>query len=239
MGITASTLITRSLIKARIFSPYETIPGDIFTRCLSELNDLLESLSIDRNVVVGDSERSFPLTSGTENYTYGSGGDFDSAQPVVIKDESFVRQGDTDYPVKIISTAEYREIKSKGSTGIPKYMAYEVGSSLTTVYLYPTPTSGLTLHMKVTEPVTSFADLTTEYTLQTGGNRMLIHNFAVELCGSFGKSVTKELASSAWESLQLIKSQNRKKHIRPLRTDHVSKMARRGVSGNITNGPFI
>ena len=110
---TANDIITRSMVKARIISPGESIPHGKSAQVLEELNDLLESWALENLMVIADVLESFPLTVDTAEYTYGTGGTFNSARPTKIRDDCFIRVGSVDYPGVLKDLDVYRRLHNK------------------------------------------------------------------------------------------------------------------------------
>lgn len=136
---TANTIIERAMVKARIISPGEPVPADKKNQVLNELNDMIDSWSIEGLMILADVLESFTLSAGTEEYTYGSGGDFNSARPIAIKDETYIRIGYSDYRLRLYPLDEYRRRRDKIRSGIPEIMAYHPEHPLGKVFLWPTP----------------------------------------------------------------------------------------------------
>ena len=207
----ASHLIERAMVKARIIYPGETVPASKVSQVLAELNDLLESWAIEDIMILADVEESFSLVVGQASYTYGTGGNFNSARPNEIKDQSFIRSGGSDFPVKKYTMDVYRRRMSKTTTGRPEILAYTPEYPLGKIYLWPTPDSTDSLYLKVSKTIASFASSATEVDLQPGYRRAIILGLAQEISPNFGKKVTGELAALAAQAKKAIKSKNSKK----------------------------
>lgn len=240
MSHTAADIVQRALTKARIFSPLEPVPEGIMTQCFSELNDLLDSWSLDNYMVLADVRENFPLVADKESYTWGTGGEFNSSRPFGLKDETYVREGGIDYNVAFLPPSVYRSQNDKSGTGLPSLITLEPGDPLVTLFLWPNPKSGLTIYLKSTKKLTSFSSLVASYDLPAGFPKMVISNLAVEISSLFGKSVSSELAYSASESLRLWKNHNRPKHAKPMTTPDFTGLMNGtgGGSGGINNGPW-
>lgn len=138
---TANSIIERAMVKARIISPGESVPSRKINQVLEDLNDMLESWSLEGLMIPCDVLESFTLTAGREEYTYGSGGNFDSERPTRIKDETYIRIGYMDYPLKLYPLDVYRRRRIKSSAGIPEMMSYHPEFPLGKVFIWPVPTS--------------------------------------------------------------------------------------------------
>lgn len=210
MEMTASDIIERAMVKIRIIAPGEASPANKVYQVLDELNSMLESWFLEDLMIVYDILESFPLTIGKEEYTYGVGGDFDSARPTGIKDESFIRNViGIDSVIGLHSLAYYRRKHLKNAVGsIPTILAYHPEYPLGKIFIWCSPSSGTTLHMRVTKQLVEFSDLTTQVNLEPGWGRALVANLAVEIAPGFGKKVSPELIVLAMQAKQSIKSSN-------------------------------
>lgn len=233
---TANDIINRAMVKARVISPGESIPAAKAAQMLEELNDLLESWSLDNLMVLADTTESFALISGTSEYTYGSGGSFDSARPNKIRDSCFVRVGDIDYPVDLKALNVYRSRYNKSTSGRPRIVAYNPEYPLMKVYLWPTPSSTGSIYLRVIKIIASFPELTTSVDLMPGYKRAIVSNLAIEISPNFGKKVAESLAFLARDSKQLIKSANSTTN--PMKTPDLTAMTGNVRSGSILSGPF-
>lgn len=236
-SMSATSIAERAMAKARIISPGEAIPAAKLTQVLTELNDMLESWALEKLMVVADVLESFALTAAQAEYTYGTGGDFDSARPIEIKDESFIRGGATDYPVRLLSMDVYRRQYNKSTAARPRIMAYTPEYPLGKVLLWPTPTSTDSLYLRAAKTVAEFADETTEVDLEPGYSRAIITNLAMEICPNFGKKIPKGLAFLAGQAKAVIKSAN-SIPVKTLSTSDLQSMAGGGRHGDINSGPF-
>lgn len=204
----ANDIIERAMVKARIIYPGESIPADKLNQVYDELNDMIESWALEKLMLVADVLEDFTLTSGVSEYTYGSGGDFDSARPIEIKDECFIRSGGVDYPVRLRDLGVYRSITVKSTQGIPRLMAYNPEYPRGKVFLFPTPDSTYSFYIRAAKTLTGFSDKTTSVNFEPGYVRAIITNLAVEISPNFGKKVSKELAFAAQQAKKAIKSAN-------------------------------
>lgn len=232
----ATDIMTRAMVKARVLYPGETLPSNKSDQMFEELNDLLEMWSLDKLMVVADVEESFALTAGTARYTYGTGGDFDSDRPIYIKNESYFRGGGRDYPVTVVPSSEYRRRYDKDSQGTPREMSYLPEFPLGIVNIWPSPSSSDTLYIKASKTVTEFSDKTTDVSLQPGYSAALVTNLAVQILPNFGKKVPRSLAALAAMNLGKIKQANREliKTVNPVDLAAMTG----GSRGNIIEGPY-
>jgi len=236
MNLSANDIIERSMVKARIISPGEAIPAGKSAQIYAELNDLIESWALEKLMVVADVLESFAFVVGQAEYTYGTGGDFNSARPIKIKDESFVRSGGIDYPITLKTMDVYRRQSNKAVGARPEIMSYNPEYPLSKMFFWPTPSATDSIYLRVTKTMTGFADLTTKVSLEPGYSRAIISNLAIEISPNFGKKVSKELAFLAEQAKAAIKSNN-KSPIKPSTCPDLRAISR-GETQGIIGGPF-
>jgi len=236
MADSANDIIRRAMVKARIISPGESIPASKANQVLEELNDMLDSWSIESLMIPCTVLESFSLIVGQSEYTYGTGGDFDSSRPTKVWDDAFVRSGTTDYRVKKYPLNTYRGRDSKSTGGRPEMFAVNPEFPLLRVLLYPTPSSIDSIYFKSDKLLTSFSSLTTEVTFGPGYRRAIVANLALEITPNFGKKASKELIVLATMSLSAIKGKNSTVN-RRLNSNSDFRVMMRGRGGyNILSG---
>lgn len=179
------------------------------TAYLADLNTMLESWSLERLMVYRLRTDSLALTSSTGSYTVGLGAAFNIPRPLKIVDPCYIRDsGGYDSPVAVINAENYGRIVSKTLDGsYPRYLFYDASFPYGTIYLYPEPTSDLTLYVSSWVQLVQFGAIGETVSLPPGHQRAIEFNLAVELAGGF-ISVSPEVAKIAKESKAAIKSVN-------------------------------
>ena len=232
----ANDIMGRALVKARVFAPGDSIPAAISTQVFAELNDMLESWALENLMVYVDVLESFALVASQGEYTYGTGGDFDSDRPLRIRDECFIRSGDSDYAVRLKDLDVYRSIVNKSTGARPRVISFLPEYPLAKVFLWPKPANTDALHLRVWKQLVAFADKTTGVNLPPGYQRAIVANLAVELSPNFGKRVSTELAFLASQSKMTIKRAN-SFPIKSLKTE-LAAMTGRSHTPHFNSGPF-
>lgn len=200
---TALDLIKSAMRKAGILTKTESPSADEAADCLASMNQMLDSWANDGLNVPYRTLESFTLSGGTYNYTMGTGGTFNTSKPIAVI-SSYIRDGVTDYPVKIIGDEAYAMFSDKASTGLPEYLNFTNAYPLSTVRLFPSPSSAYTLYM-LTEKTIGNYSLSSTISLPTGWERAIIYQQAVEISPEYGQQVSQETASIALESMSLMR----------------------------------
>ena len=204
---TARDLISASLRKIGVLAKGETMLSEDANDGLISLNGLLSSWSVERLLVNSLTQESFALTIGTASYTIGVGGVFNTIRPIKMI-ESFVRDGQLDYPIMIQSQEFYDQIGYKTTRTIPAVMFVDYAYPLATIKLYPVPDKAYTLFLTAQKALTAFPTLDTVVSLPDGYERALMYNVAVEMCPEYGISAPIEIAGNAISSKAIIKRIN-------------------------------
>lgn len=222
---TANDVIKAALRIAGVTSIGSAPTAEETQDALSCLNDLLDSMSNDGLFIYANTEETFPLTAGKISYTIGAGGDFNTVRPTTIA-AAFVRIGQIDYDVSIITDEEYAQIPLKQITSIPYFMNYEAGYPLGTLKLYPAPNAG-TLHLLSEKPLQTLT-LNQTLSLPPGWNRYLKNQLALEICSEYGVNpppMAIEVALDAGAKIKRATSRVKSMDAQPL-----------GRGGNIYDG---
>lgn len=233
----ANDIIERALVKLGVFHPGEAIPASVQAQVFAELNDMLERWALERLMVPADVLESFSLTPGKADYTYGTGGDFDSPAPDSILPGAFIRSGSTDFPLHRVTLDTYRSRPTKDTGARPEIFAVNPTPDLNEMWFWPAPTAADDVHFRVRKQLTSFPDRTTDVSLPKGFRGGIVSNLAIEVSSNFGKKVGQGLAVQAIGFTRSIKHANRVSGY-PMRTD-LGAMTGNARSPRFNSGPFV
>lgn len=216
---TATTLIQDAMIEIGAIDAADPAPSNNeLAYGLRLLNYMLSDWSNRRIRIYTTTQYSKALTSGTSEYTIGSGGDIDEARPTVIEG-MFVRDsGGNDYAMAALTEREYRNIVDKDTSARPTSYLYQGDYALGKIALYPAPgDSSYTLYIDCLVPLTAIASLTTSVSLPPGYEEAIRTNLAIRLVPAYGKAVNQATAVTAANSLAALTAtnmSNRKTHVR-------------------------
>lgn len=207
---TASSMILRSLRLIGEKSVGGTLTSAEQTAYLADLNAMLESWQLDRLMCYQVVDESKALTASVGTYTIGSGGAWATARPTKIV-QAFIRDSNNyDSPVDVINATTYNSIVAKSSIGSYPDLLYYDGAfvaGLASIYLYPLPSAGLTLHISSWKQLQSFTTISDTVVLPPGYQRAIEFNFAIEVAGGF-RPVPAEVIKIARDSKAAIMSLN-------------------------------
>lgn len=206
--MTALDIIKRAMRICGVIGQNETPTSSEASDGIVALNDMIDSWSTDRTYIFSILQTNFPLVAGTVTYTIGVGGTFNTARPIAI-DNVFVRTNNVDFPLKEINSQDYNAITSKSTNGgIPQYYFFNPAFPLATISLWGAPQSGLTIYLNTWQPLTQFANLTTDYTFPQGYARALAYGLAVEIAAEYGVQLTAETLAISVGSQANIRNKN-------------------------------
>lgn len=211
-----------------------TLDSNEQTETLAELNTFMDACANERLLCYTIREDTFALTASTSAFTIGVGATFNVTRPTKIVDPCFVRDtSNYDSPIKIVDYNVFGSLKLK-SVGYtyPNVLYYDQGYDATstgTIFLYPTPIGGLTLHINSWAQLGTFSTLSQTVMLPPGYQLFIESNFAVHLATGL-TPISPELAKMARDSKAAIKTLNLPAPIATL--DGVY-----GRRGNILIGP--
>lgn len=200
---TALDLIKSAMKKAGILTKTEPPSADEAKDGLSSLNAMLDSWANESLNVPYRTLESFTLLSGAANYTIGTGGDFNTSRPVSIV-SAYIRDGDTDYPLTIISDEAYMSFSDKSTEGIPECINFNNAFPLATIRLYPVPQASYQIHL-LTEKTIGNYSLSSTVSLPPGWERAIVHQLAVEIAPEYGVQIPEEVAVIAVQSMSNIR----------------------------------
>lgn len=204
----ALEFITRAMKITGVIGQNETPTSSEADDGLIVLNDMLDSWSVKRSLIYTIEQETFNLVSGTQSYTIGSGGVFNTDRPISI-DNIVINEGDQVYPLTEITPQAYANLSNKTvDSGIPEFYYIDNDYPLATIYLYGVPQAGLTLSIGTWKALQVFADLTTDYTFPPGYRRAIIYNLAKDIAPEYGVTLTAEAAKTAKDSLANIRNRN-------------------------------
>lgn len=204
----ALEIITKSLKIAGVLGESETPSSGQAADGLVSLNDMIDSWTTDETYIFTIENETFPLVDNVNSYTIGPLGDFGTVRPVII-DNVVVNLNGVSYPVQQINAQDYADIAYKANqSGIPQYFYCDYAYPLATIYLYGAPAAGLTISIGRTKQLTTFANLTTQYTFPPGYNRLLNYGLAMEIAPEYGMKLTNEAQFIVSEAKANVRNRN-------------------------------
>ena len=205
--MTARELITASLRLLGVKGSGDTLDSTEDSELIVILNDLLEGLANEGLFVPSRTIETLSWASGNASRTIGSGANLNTARPLRIE-QAYIRDGNTDYPLDLVSVVDYEAIYDKTVTNsLPRYLAYNPTATAGTLYMWPVPSASVTLGLVSFKPFTAPA-IGDTLAMNPGYNRMLRYNLAIELAPEYGKQAPQEVIAIAESTKDALRNLN-------------------------------
>lgn len=135
-------------------------------------------------------------------------GDFYTTRPIRILG-SFTRLSSVDSPIGIITEQYWTNVQDKNTTGATQTkLLYRQNFPFGQIIVYPIPTGTPVLHLKSEKCVSQFANLTTNYLLPPGYQRLLELGLAVELTSEYNSKISESVTANVKKSYEDIVAAN-------------------------------
>src|SRR5574343_577293 len=182
ISLTVNNLLRQARLVNGSLGDGVTITADELIDDMLALNLLLASwdLSIYANV-----QETKALTSGVASYTWGTGGDINTERPIDLLDQTYIRSGDIDYTVELITQPEYNAIPNKSTSSRPDKIFFDPKMAFAYVYFYPVPDSAYVVYLTSLKAVTELTDGANTVYLPQETLAALKWNLAVELAPNY------------------------------------------------------
>lgn len=207
---TAQDVIEGAMRLLNVLSPDTTATADELADGLSALNEMLDSWSLEPLAIYKVTEDSFTTVAGTNPHTWGTTGSptWTSARPNEIL-QATVTVGGVERPMDQIGYDDYAALRLKTlQTTVTQYFYNDKSYPKTNIYLWPVPSSALTVKFWSRKPLDQYALLSDTVSLPPGYLRALRFNLAVELAPEYQVAPGDDILAIAQRSLNNIKREN-------------------------------
>lgn len=212
--MTGRDLVTASLRLIGAVAPGETIATNEAVDGLASVNRMIGSWSNEALMVYSRVNEEFDLVAGTQSYTIGTGGTFSTIRPLEVEQIKLkVGSGSTaiEYPIRILSQAEWASITQKGVSSNIVTDAYLEGTyPLETIHLFPNPSSAYKLIIWSLKQLSEIATLDSDISLPPGYEEALVYNAAIRLASEYGRTPNELVFNIAGDSKAALKRTNHK-----------------------------
>ena len=217
--MTANDLITRTLRTLGVLASGETATGTEVNDSLTVLTNMIDTWATARLTIYTVARTVFDLSSGTQDYTIGTGGTFNIVRPIWIVGASIITDSTASAAQKLelpitqaMTPTEWQEVTLKGlQSTYPLGMYYDRNwtAGLATISVWPIPNvANVQLVLYTPTALTAFADLTTAYTFPPGYEEAMRYQLALRLGPEYGSQVTPDVRMLASETFANIKRVN-------------------------------
>lgn len=222
--MTAQELIKAAYRAIGVIGQGKTPNSYLMENGLEALKIMLRGLSVTPGGLYFITVEEFAL-DGSDSYTIGSSGDFDTVRPVNIVGGYTYTTGSTiNYPLEIIGERKYLNLQFKSDmSGEALYLWYNptFGSTeLGTVYIYPPDDTNLVINClrPLSEPANIYADIIfpPEY------DGYIKWNLALELAPENGRTPSALVVKNAGMYKDEMEKYNRSANIEPVPIDMIN-----------------
>lgn len=177
---------------------------------LSRLNLMLANWSIERIHIYTKLRSTHALVAGTQTYTIGSGGVFNTTRPVKIDQAKILQSNGLESPLTILLAAEeWNAIPEKSVSAVQPLSLYDdYAYPLSTLHLWPKPSGTPTLVLVSWQQLTGFAALGDPFDMPPGYQQAIEYNLAILLAPEYGRPIDAAVASIAGSSRGSIAQMN-------------------------------
>lgn len=202
-----------------VLDPIEAGTAELWNDAIAVGTDMIDAWRTEHLLIPAVTRTVFGVTSGTQTYSYGSGGTVAVDYPAEILSWSVIPDDDATDPLEIsmgrpLTAGEWQAIRVKTQDGRPRHLWPDnrFSSHLGLIYLHPIPDDSdidIVLYSLIPE-LTSLVAATT-YDLRPGYAEAIKTNLAVRLGPRHGRRVSQEfpdLVATARESKAKLKRAN-------------------------------
>lgn len=211
---TARDLITLSLKDIGAIAAGEAPSAAEASDGLAIINNMLDRWSAKSLMIFDRVVEKFQLVIGTQSYTIGTGGTFNTTRPQIIDDATIEVQGTVqlnEFSLTVINIDDWSRISIKSTqTAIPQVLYMENSFPLATINLWPVPGAANKIVLYSWKPLTSIATLDTAITLPPGFFEAIQYNLDLRLAPQYGKQLDPQIIQMAMDSMADIKQMNSK-----------------------------
>ena len=175
---------------------------------LTDLQDMMSNLAVDGIIIPYETTESHVLTVSQASYTYGSGGDINTARPVRVTNAYIRDSSNHDHPLTVISKREYDNIPHKSNSGKPTRLYYDPQYTLGVIYLDCQPSVAYTLFLVTEKPFAELSALSDTVVLPEEYREVLVFNLAIRLSSDINNELAKQVFVVANHSLNRLKDNN-------------------------------
>lgn len=215
MTTTYRDLVTGALRLIGVIGDGEIPTSYQADNAMLSLTEMLDSWNSDGLMIYTQSFHELSLTSQTQTWTIGPGGDIDvTVRPSEIRSASLRQNASSaqpvDLPMAILDASEWLDIRSKNITSaVPRYLYLDGNWPLATLYLWPVPQVNDTkLIVLFNESLATTLTLDDEENLPPAYRQAIRFNLAMLLANEYGREAPPTVQSQAYKSKNIISQNN-------------------------------
>lgn len=206
---TGQTIINSALRKLGALGVGETPDATESAECLSTLNALLDSLSIEPGIIWAEQSITKAVSAALATMTIGSGATWDTTRPVKIISAQWIDSANNPYDISVdVPLSEFLRLSKVATTGTPTILNYEPTVASGTLKWYPTPSENGTMRLVVWVSPQTGISLSTTLVMPPGYERMLVYELTKELAPDYEITLSPLVLQQAAEAKAAIRRAN-------------------------------
>ncbi len=214
-GFTVRDLIRVSLKNLGVLATGENPTAQEQDDAFWSLNGMLDQWSTETLFIYSITQEVFTFISGTQVYSMGPGGTFDTARPTRFEGMMVRVNPNTnsqiDIPINPLTAKEWTAISVKNTTSSwPTHYYADMNAQFVNLYFWPVPNEDQAVFIMSWKPLSAFTSVDQLIQLPPGFNDALMYNLAVRLAPQYGKTTPTEVAGYATSSKMNLKISNNK-----------------------------
>lgn len=181
MTLSAGDIINFALRLVGVLRAGQTANPETLADGLKALNGMVDLWSTMGLTLTAQTRAVYSTIAAQASYTLGPGGDWNAARPAEITGMAEVVAGTppTERIIPVLTDEEWREVVAKALTSTVVTAAHpRMNPASIVVDLWPVPSAGGQLVVYSREPLTQFADQSTQYSFNPGYDLALKFNLA-------------------------------------------------------------
>ncbi len=200
---TSGDLITAAFLKVGIDVPTTAQTAS----ALISLNNMISFWGVEL-LQPSLTRENFTLTSGTAEYTWGSGGSITTTRPIRIANAYLRDSSSYDTPLDVMSGKDYGDITDKTASGRPGKLYFTPEETLAKIIFECKPDAAYVLYLESWKPLTEFAATSTSVTLPNEYKEAIVYNLAVSLAEDWDRVVSNTVQRKAMETKEALGAAN-------------------------------
>lgn len=215
--MTGTERVSRALGEIGVLGAGQTADGPLAQLALQHLQRMFDRWNAQRLMIPALLRTTKALTSGTRDYTIGSGGDIDIVRPESISKATIIlddtQTDDTEQPIVVYTDLQWAGIAQKtldaaSIEGI--YYDHEFSSTeRATIFTYPTiDHDDATLVLYTPKARTGYSVLTDDLEFPAAWDDAIHYELARRLCRPLGRPLTADLEADAVDALRVVGAVN-------------------------------
>jgi hypothetical protein len=236
--MTAKQIIRAALRQINAIGALQEPTAADYAACLEYLNNLGDSWSAEGALIFAYSREEFTLVAGDNEYTIGSGGDFNTERPAFIDSAQLqYPNSNVDYRVDVVPQNKFDLGSLKTTQGQPTMLFYNPEYPLGKILLYYTPDQAFNLRLNLRARLGEFTNINSTVSFPEEYRRALVFNLAMDIANMYGFEPPRTTVQIARESKSTVMSINAANDSNIAEFDNT--MASRTRRGRVTRGAFF